>query len=66
MSLVERNTINIKNIKKIMKQYIKPEMIIMELLPDTMLALSCGIEQEVNGNADTNKRRGTWGNLWYE
>ena len=49
-----------------MKQYIKPEMIIMELLPDTMLALSFGIEQEVNGNADTNKRRGTLGNLWYE
>ena len=49
-----------------MAQYIKPEICVMELQPDTILALSVEIEQEENGNADTNKRRGTWGNLWYE
>ena len=49
-----------------MEQYIKPEILITELQPDTMLALSVGIEQEENGSADTNNRRGTWGNLWGE
>jgi hypothetical protein len=62
---MEKNTINI-NLIEVMEQYIKPEICVMELQPDTILALSVEIEQEENGNADTNKRRGTWGNLWDE
>lgn len=49
-----------------MEQYIKPEIYITELQTDTMLAVSVEIDQEENGNADTNKRRGTWGDLWGE
>ena len=51
------------------KIYIKPECVVEELSPETMLAAS-RVEigsNETPGTQDdfnANKRRGKWGNLW--
>lgn len=51
------------------KQYIKPEVNVVDILPVTMLAASnngpsmdINPDEEVDGAA--NDRRGSWGNLW--
>lgn len=52
-----------------MRKYIKPEIEIIEIAPDMMIATSIfiDVEQEEEGKADViEKRRGTWGDLWAE
>lgn len=52
-----------------MKTYIKPEIEIIEITPDEIIATSIfiDVEQEEEGKAEViEKRRGTWGNLWAE
>ena len=56
------------------KEYIKPEIVVEEILLEGMLAISGdtdipgtgdgGGESEDGGVPWSNKRRGTWGNLW--
>ena len=48
------------------KKYIAPVMEIVELEVTTMLAASIGFGEEGKDADDawTNRRRGTWGNLW--
>ena len=71
MSLLSRVGL-IKNMKK---EYIAPEMEVMEIENEAMmLTVSApgegGLEgtgsggSMSGGSADSNKRRGTWGNLW--
>ena len=55
------------------KEYIAPEMEVMEMeIESTLMTMSApGLEDSEWGGstggeeADSNKRRGTWGNLWY-
>lgn len=51
------------------KEYIKPEVEVVELAPITILALSSGGSVDVDGGNEpdeelSNGRRGQWGNLW--
>ena len=51
------------------KEYIKPEIEVIEMDPTTMMAASkpeigVGSGEVDAGDAWSNKRRGTWGNLW--
>ena len=56
------------------KEYIKPEVVVEEMLLENMLATSSGfipLEPEKPGSGTggggkprVNDRRGTWGNLW--
>lgn len=61
-------SVDIKNQKRIMKkEYIKPEMVVEELLTVEMLAASTEFGGDVNENTPppgANDRRGEWGNLW--
>lgn len=48
------------------KDYVKPEMLVEEVLLEGMLAASVGPDDD-NIDAGTNKRdqnRGSWGDLW--
>ena len=54
-----------KNMKK--KQYIKPQMEVLELTTVSMLATSgptISDEKVEGGIWEANDRRGSWGNLW--
>ena len=48
------------------KQYITPQMEIAEIELVTMTAMSVGISDEITDDdaVMSNRRRGTWGNLW--
>lgn len=48
------------------KQYIAPEVEIVEMEAMTVLAASIGFGKEEKGAGDSfsNHRRGQWGNLW--
>ena len=48
------------------KQYITPQMEIAEFELVTMIAMSVGISDEITDDdaVMSNRRRGTWGNLW--
>lgn len=54
-----------KNQKRIMKkEYIKPEMLVEEILLSSMLAVSAPVT-DTEGDGDyANERRGGWGDLW--
>lgn len=48
------------------KEYIKPEMVVEEMLLEGMLAASLGEDDEDQelGAPGRREGRGTWGNLW--
>ena len=51
------------------KAYIKPSVEVIEIAPVSMIATSTpeigfGSEDKNASDSWTNKRRGTWGNLW--
>ena len=48
------------------KQYITPQMEIVEIELVTMIAMSVGVSDETTEEdaVMSNRRRGTWGNLW--
>ena len=51
------------------KEYIKPSAEVIEMEPTTMIAASAGDIPVVEGSGKdqlSNRRRGTWGNLWAE
>ena len=50
------------------KEYIKPEMVVEEMLLEGMLAASLGEDDEDQELGAPGRRpgRGTWGNLWSE
>lgn len=47
-----------------MNVYIKPEMEVINIEVERLVATSLPIEQEKDGVAETQGRRRTWGNLW--
>lgn len=57
-----------QKIKRMMKkEYIKPEVVVEILLPETMLALSMMGSNETPGGDDdfnANRLRGDWDDLW--
>ena len=63
------NRINVDyNMKK---EYIRPEVEVIEVEPITMLAISSEGGLDVDGGNEpdeelSNRRRGQWGNLWAE
>lgn len=47
------------------KDYLKPEMEVMEITVESMIATSNNIgEGDPDRPLDTNNRRGGWGDLW--
>ena len=46
------------------KDYVKPEMLVEEILLEGMLATSMSVDQEEDDGDYSNNRRGTWGSLW--
>ena len=49
------------------KEYIKPEMVVEEMLLEGILAMSVPVDEEEKDEFDAPGRRpgrGTWGNLW--
>ena len=50
------------------KIYLKPEMISLNVVSESIIATSGGSDTDVPvggwGDADANKHRGEWGNVW--
>lgn len=46
------------------KEYVKPEMVMEEILLGSMLASSASIEEGEGDGDYANDRRGGWGDLW--
>lgn len=46
------------------KRYLKPNMYINNIEPETMLAISYEVGTETNGKAETKERKNNWGDLW--
>lgn len=46
------------------KEYVKPEMVVEEILLGSMLAASAPVTDEEEGGDYANERRGGWGDLW--
>lgn len=48
------------------KAYIAPEMEVMNVETETMIAMSVVVDEESQDNVTTDSRgrRGSWGNLW--
>lgn len=49
-----------------MKEYIKPELAVVDVLTENMIVMSFTAPEEEKDNvvAGSNKRRGSWGDLW--
>ncbi len=52
--------------QNIMKEYIKPELAVLDVLTENMIVMSFTAPEEEKDNvvAGSNKRRGSWGDLW--
>lgn len=47
-----------------MNVYLKPEMEIINIEMEKVIATSLSIEQEEDGVAEAEGRRGSWGDFW--
>lgn len=49
-----------------MKEYIKPELTVIDVITEKMMATSYKVPEEEKDNivAGSNRSRGSWGNLW--
>ena len=46
------------------KEYVKPEMVMEEILLEAMIATSIEVEEGEDDGRGANDRRGGWGDLW--